>query len=342
MKTLESVKLRYRDSKSDKVYEIDLVVDGSDHFVLFRYGKYGGKLREGKKTETRVAKKKAYAIFHALKKEKIKKGYKEVLDIPDAQIVRNLLDKHSIKYNAKTDVDLDTLEGSMSDNIGLYLSQLIPQRTFIYPTTDGGVHGVIEQVYLGVFRDIEHACCEDIKFTDLSCVVSDCSIVISGKYSDTSFSWEFDSDREDKFHTLIDGLAIDISGGGFLPSADDVYTYGFFLPVTFITEIHELGVRVYEKEDTCDVDYFKGKHVSFAVFKESERFVLDEWVESMEDFGDAKAQYVIDDKTDLIIYGDLDYPDVATLNDPEMLETAQKSGIRMMTFFEFQDIEFED
>ena len=42
--------LRYKDAKTDKVYEIELIEERNEHFVNFKYGKLGSKLRSGTKT----------------------------------------------------------------------------------------------------------------------------------------------------------------------------------------------------------------------------------------------------------------------------------------------------
>lgn len=85
MRVVEQVRLGYREGKSDKVYEIDLVeVAPAQHVVNFRYGRRGSTLREGTKTALPVSLEKAGAVFNALVSEKTKAGYKVLGDAAPA------------------------------------------------------------------------------------------------------------------------------------------------------------------------------------------------------------------------------------------------------------------
>ena len=76
MRLVEQRRLFFREGKSDKVYEVDLCEVGDDAFVVnFRYGRRGSNLREGTKTESAVAEKKARAIYEKLVLSKTSKGY---------------------------------------------------------------------------------------------------------------------------------------------------------------------------------------------------------------------------------------------------------------------------
>lgn len=77
MKRVKRVTLGYTQGKSDKVYEVDLCEVGGQFIVNFRYGRRGGKLKEGSKTPKPVARDKAETIFNKLVSDKSKKGYVE-------------------------------------------------------------------------------------------------------------------------------------------------------------------------------------------------------------------------------------------------------------------------
>lgn len=81
MKLVKQTKLHFKDSKSDKVYEVDLCDAGNDTYLVnFRYGRTGKSLKEGTKTTSPVSLDKAESIFNKLVAEKTKKGYKDVAD----------------------------------------------------------------------------------------------------------------------------------------------------------------------------------------------------------------------------------------------------------------------
>ena len=57
MRIIRKSRLRFIEGKSDKVYEVDLceAPSGERYVVNFRYGRFGGSLREGTKTAEPVA-----------------------------------------------------------------------------------------------------------------------------------------------------------------------------------------------------------------------------------------------------------------------------------------------
>lgn len=76
MKLIKQTTLHFQDSKSDKIYEVDLCeVTGNAFLVNFRYGKRDGNLREGTKTDLPVTRAEADKIFDKLVSSKTKKGY---------------------------------------------------------------------------------------------------------------------------------------------------------------------------------------------------------------------------------------------------------------------------
>ncbi len=78
MKLVKQTKLFYQDNKSDKVYEVDLCNVGTSEYVVnFRYGKRGGVLKEGTKTDLPVSLSNAQELFEKLVSAKTKKGYLE-------------------------------------------------------------------------------------------------------------------------------------------------------------------------------------------------------------------------------------------------------------------------
>src|SRR5262245_43447567 len=77
MRVVEPARLGFREGKSDKVYEVDLVeVTTGQYVVNFRFGRRGSSLRDGTKTPLPVSLDKARAVFAALVAEKTKGGYK--------------------------------------------------------------------------------------------------------------------------------------------------------------------------------------------------------------------------------------------------------------------------
>ena len=75
MKLLRHTRLRFKQEKSDKVYEVDLVETAGDYLVNFRYGRVATTLREGCKTKYPVDLSHAIKIADSLLVNKINKGY---------------------------------------------------------------------------------------------------------------------------------------------------------------------------------------------------------------------------------------------------------------------------
>ncbi|MFZ5896526.1 MAG: hypothetical protein ACOY0T_36060 [Myxococcota bacterium] len=76
MRIVEQARLGFREGKSDKVYEVDLVEVAPDQYVVnFRYGRRGTSLRDGTKTPLPISLEKARTVFSALVGEKVKGGY---------------------------------------------------------------------------------------------------------------------------------------------------------------------------------------------------------------------------------------------------------------------------
>ncbi|MCP4109160.1 MAG: hypothetical protein GY749_27130 [Desulfobacteraceae bacterium] len=85
MKLVRQSSLFFKEGKSDKVYEVDLCeVSGDEYLVNFRFGKRGGKLKEGTKTIFPVPFPAAEKIFNNLVASKEKKGYKKFTSLKPA------------------------------------------------------------------------------------------------------------------------------------------------------------------------------------------------------------------------------------------------------------------
>ncbi|MDY6802950.1 MAG: WGR domain-containing protein [Cyanobacteriota bacterium] len=83
MKLIKKTTLHYQDDRSDKIYEVELCNLGEDRYIVnFRYGRRGGKLKEGTKTDAGVILPKAQQIFDKLVGEKVKKGYRDTSETP--------------------------------------------------------------------------------------------------------------------------------------------------------------------------------------------------------------------------------------------------------------------
>lgn len=117
MQLIKRTTLHYQEGTSDKVYEVDLCLVGTDRYVVnFRYGRRGATLKEGVKTEQPVTLAQAEKVFDKLVSEKTKKGYQDVSSTlvtetpapktvnppnPDAQkqaILTRLADRNSNKW----------------------------------------------------------------------------------------------------------------------------------------------------------------------------------------------------------------------------------------------------
>ncbi len=78
MKLIRRVSLGVREGNSDKVYIVDLCEVSRGKFVVnFQFGRRGGPLKDGTKTDTPVAEPTARSIFAKLVEEKTRKGYSE-------------------------------------------------------------------------------------------------------------------------------------------------------------------------------------------------------------------------------------------------------------------------
>jgi hypothetical protein len=79
MKLVKKVRLAFREGKSDKVYEVDLVElpgnDAARYLVNFRYGRRGTALREGTKTARSVTLEEAEAVYNSVVVSKTNSGY---------------------------------------------------------------------------------------------------------------------------------------------------------------------------------------------------------------------------------------------------------------------------
>ena len=78
MKLIRRVSLGLREGNSDKVYIVDLCEVAKGKFVVnFQFGRRGGPLKDGTKTDAPVAEAVARSIFAKLVDEKTRKGYAE-------------------------------------------------------------------------------------------------------------------------------------------------------------------------------------------------------------------------------------------------------------------------
>ena len=74
---LPTTTLYYREGSSDKVYQCQIEAAGERFVVNFAYGRRGGTLNTGTKTNVPVDYDSAQRIFDKLVKEKRSKGYTE-------------------------------------------------------------------------------------------------------------------------------------------------------------------------------------------------------------------------------------------------------------------------
>lgn len=72
---VERADLWFNEGSSDKVYHAAIEEEGGAYVVTFRYGRRGGHMNEGKKTDFPVDIQSARAIFNKLVESKVKKGY---------------------------------------------------------------------------------------------------------------------------------------------------------------------------------------------------------------------------------------------------------------------------
>ncbi|MBP0009148.1 WGR domain-containing protein [Roseofilum sp. Belize Diploria] len=79
MKRIKQTTLHYQDNRSDKIYEVELLLAGDNGYIVnFRYGRRGANLKEGTKTPNPVSLPEAEKFFDKLVKEKTKKGYQDI------------------------------------------------------------------------------------------------------------------------------------------------------------------------------------------------------------------------------------------------------------------------
>ncbi len=341
--------LRLKDSKTDKVYEVEVVEGKNEHFVNFRYGKAGGKLREGTKTKSRVSKKKAHSIFDALVKEKLKKGYK-VWDGEEPSevesIVAVLKETNEVSKNTVVSSALKDLEGGVNDIVCTVLKDLLPEKSVIYPNFDGGwVEGTVAEEYKELVDSVVVKSGLDLAISSLKVDVNDENIPedeqeikISFQYRDNDYEWSFMMDDQNTYFNGISKWISDISNGSFLYISDDVGLYGFFLSEKAIEKLKELGVSplsisLGSNKDNIDL---VGKHISFAVLNDHED-ITEEWVEILEIYG-AFPQKVINTKTDYVVFGDLDQKPLAKLNNNEVFEQAKMEGKALLSFWTLQEL----
>ena len=72
---VESVSLYCNEGTSDKVYNTAIEKESGGYVVTFSYGRRGGPLKSGTKTNNPVSLDEARVIFNKLVDEKTKKGY---------------------------------------------------------------------------------------------------------------------------------------------------------------------------------------------------------------------------------------------------------------------------
>ncbi len=91
MKLIKQTTLHFKQGKSDKIYEVDLLeVEANQFLVNFRYGRHGTTLREGTKTAKPVPRAKADTVFDKLVTSKTSKGYKDVSSSPTPKAPREI------------------------------------------------------------------------------------------------------------------------------------------------------------------------------------------------------------------------------------------------------------
>lgn len=84
---VESISLYFKAGSSDKVYNASIEEIGGKYVVNFEYGRRGSALKSGSKTSSPVLLEDAKLVFQKLVNEKTKKGYQELKDSVDKQIL---------------------------------------------------------------------------------------------------------------------------------------------------------------------------------------------------------------------------------------------------------------
>jgi bifunctional non-homologous end joining protein LigD len=77
LETKESIYLYYRDTRSDKVYQVQLDRADGGYVVNFQFGRRGSSLQSGTKTPQPLPYEKAFHIYDRLVAEKVGRGYTE-------------------------------------------------------------------------------------------------------------------------------------------------------------------------------------------------------------------------------------------------------------------------
>lgn len=72
---VKEANLHFYEGSSDKVYHASIQESGSGYVVFFSYGRRGGHMTEGYKTNSSVSMVEAEKIFDKLVSSKVKKGY---------------------------------------------------------------------------------------------------------------------------------------------------------------------------------------------------------------------------------------------------------------------------
>ncbi|MGD2183061.1 HEAT repeat domain-containing protein [Lusitaniella coriacea] len=103
MELIKRTTLHFQDSKSDKIYEVDLCRVGEDRYLVnFRHGRRGTNLKEGTKTTQAVSLVKAEKIFNKLVADKTKKGYQDISE-PQTNTTPSKKASHSTSDSAARD-----------------------------------------------------------------------------------------------------------------------------------------------------------------------------------------------------------------------------------------------
>jgi predicted DNA-binding WGR domain protein len=348
MKVIRKEVLRLKDSKTDKVYEIEIVEGRNEHFVNYRYGKTGGNLREGTKTKTRVAKKKAQKIFDDLVKEKTKKGYKawngeEPNDVET--IISVLKNTGEVLPDTIIDPELNNVEGSVDDVLCCVLESLLPEKCINYPSFDGGwVGGTVVEDYKNLITSLVSKV-GDIEISGLKATVNDESlpedeqeIEISFEHKGSVHSWTFMMDDQGIYFNGVTKWITSTLDEAYLYISDDTGLYGYFLSEQTIEQLKNIGVSPLNASASIGAGGIDlvGKYISFAVLK-NHPDIIEEWVDYLEIIG-AFPQIVINSKTDYVIYGDLDQKNLVELNDDKLLDKAKKEGKNLLAFWSLQDL----
>jgi predicted DNA-binding WGR domain protein len=244
---------RFKDSKTDKVYELELVEGRNEYFVNYRYGKTGGKLREGTKTKTRVAKKKAQNIFDALVKEKIRKGYRawNGIELSEAEtIIETLKETGEISPNTVIASELNDLEGSVNDIVCHVLETILPEKCINYPNFDGGwVGGTVAEDYKGLVSLLVSMAGSGVEVSNLKVSTNnekipedEQEIEISFEHEGNVYAWSFMMDDQHEYFNGLTKWVTDVLNGAYLYVSDDIGLYGFFLSEKTIIKLKDIGV----------------------------------------------------------------------------------------------------